>query len=144
MKIARIWSGTWLCLGVCLGASSAMADLAIVVNPASPVTEITADEIADLFLAKATRTAEGVRVIPVDQSEGGASRKQFYERVVKKSPSQLNSYWSRLIFTGKGRPPFAVADDAEVIEFVATNPSMIGYVSTEAVTDQVKVVLTLQ
>lgn len=146
MKIARIWSGIWVCVGACTCVAPAMAhaDLAIVVNPASPIAEMTADEVAELFLAKASRTTEGYRVIPIDQSEGGAARNEFYDRVVKKSPAQLNSYWSRLIFTGKGRPPFAVADDAEVLEFVATNPSMLGYVSVESVNDQVKVVLTIQ
>lgn len=144
MKNARIWSGLWMCMGVCLFHSSAHADLAIVVNPNSPISQISVDEVAELFLAKATRTADGYRVIPIDQSEGGVARNEFYERVVKKSPAQLNSYWSRLIFTGKGRPPFAVTDDAEVMEFVSTNPSMLGYVSAESVNDQVKVVLILQ
>lgn len=141
---SRIWLGLWVCVGLCVHSLPVHADLAIIVNPNSPVAELSVDEVADLFLSKATRTAEGFKVIPIDQSEGGAARREFYERVVKKSPAQLNSYWSRLIFTGKGRPPFAVTDDAEVLEFVATNPSMLGYVAVESVNDQVKVVLIVQ
>lgn len=144
MRISRIGLKALVCMGILSLHEVALADLAIVVNPNSPVSEMTADEVADLFLAKITRTADGVRAIPIDQSEGEPARREFYERVVKKSPSQLNSYWSRLIFTGKGRPPFAVLDDAEVLEFVSTNPSMLGYVSAESVTDQVKVVLIIQ
>lgn len=143
MNNARIGLGILGC-AMLLGYQQAWADLAIVVNPASPIAQLSVDEVTDLFLSKATRTSDGVRVVPIDQSEGGAARREFYEKVVRKSPAQLNSYWSRLIFTGKGRPPFAVMDDAEVIEFVSTNPSMLGYVSAEAVTDQVKVVLTIQ
>lgn len=144
MNIARVGLKWLVCLGVLAQHEVATADIAIIVNPNSPVAEMAADEVVDIFLAKITRTADGVRVIPIDQSEGQPARREFYDRVVRKSPAQLNSYWSRLIFTGKGRPPFAVMDDAEVIEFVSTNPSMLGYVSAESVTDQVKVVLTLQ
>lgn len=148
MKNARIGSAFWRGMAMWVGACAipliARADLAVVVNPNSPISQISVDEVAELFLAKATRTSDGYRVIPIDQSEGGASRNEFYDRVVKKSPAQLNSYWSRLIFTGKGRPPFAVTDDAEVIEFVSTNPSMLGYVSAESVNDQVKVILIIQ
>ncbi len=144
MKIARIVLKVLMFAGLLAQHGPALADLAIVVNPASPIADMTADEVADLFLAKITRTSDGVRVIPIDQSESEASRREFYDQVVRKSPAQLNSYWSRLIFTGKGRPPFAVMDDAEVLEFVATNPSMLGYVQLESVTDQVKVVLTIQ
>lgn len=144
MNISRIWFSLLAYCGLLFYGQSASADLAIVVNPNSPINEMSAEEVADLFLAKASRTAEGVKVIPIDQAESGQSRKEFYERVVKKSPSQLNSYWSRLIFTGKGRPPFAVTDDAEVLELVAANPSMLGYVAIGAVNDQVKVVLIVQ
>jgi hypothetical protein len=122
----------------------ARADVAIVVNPSSPLSSITVGEVADLFLAKADRSSMGLKLIPIDQMEGGSARRDFYDRVVRKSQSQLNSYWSRLIFTGKARPPFAVADDAEVLELVAMNPSMLGYVDAAAVNDRVKVVLVVK
>lgn len=120
------------------------AEVAIVVNPSSPLKSITIEEVADLYLAKADRSFVGLKLIPIDQVEGGGSRRDFYDRVVRKSQSQLNSYWSRLIFTGKARPPFAVSNDAEVLELVAMNPSMLGYVDVAAVNDRVKVVLVVK
>ena len=120
------------------------AEVAIVVNPASPLTSISIDEVADLYLAKADRASTGLKLIPIDQVEGGRSRQDFYDRVVRKSQSQLNSYWSRLIFTGKARPPFAVSNDAEVLDLVAMNPSMLGYVDAAAVNGRVKVVLVVK
>ncbi|CBL46518.1 Hypothetical protein HDN1F_29350 [gamma proteobacterium HdN1] len=124
-------------------APHANADLAVIVHADSPVTALSANEVKEIFLARSLRTSGGVRVVPVDQLEGGMAYAVFYEQVVKKSPAQLNSYWSRLIFTGKGRPPVALADDAEVLEFVSANPGMLGYINAEAVTPQVKVVLTV-
>ena len=127
---------------VTLWSQSAEADLAVVVNADNPTDSVTVEELINVFLGRSRQLAGGTKVIPIDQMEGESARIEFYDKVVKKSPSQLNSYWSRLIFAGKGRPPYAVMNDQEVIEFVSANPSMIGYVDTTAVDDSVKVILT--
>lgn len=128
---------------VTLWSHAAEAELAVIVNVDSPVDDISFEELASVFLGKSRQIADGVKVVPIDQLEGEAARIEFYDKVVKKSPSQLNSYWSRLIFAGKGRPPYAVTDDSEVLEFVSANPSMIGYVDMTAVDESVKVILTI-
>lgn len=129
---------------VALWSHGAEADLAVVVNLDNPSDSITVEEVINVFLGRSRQLAGGTKVIPIDQVEGEAARIEFYDKVVKKSPSQLNSYWSRLIFAGKGRPPYALSNDQEVIEFVSANPSMIGYVDLTAVDDSVKVLLTIQ
>ena len=128
---------------VTLWSHAAEAELAVVVNVDNPVDDISFEELVNVFLGKSRQIADGVKVVPIDQLEGEAARVEFYDKVIRKSPSQLNSYWSRLIFAGKGRPPYAVADDQEVLEFVSANPSMIGYVDMTAVDDSVKVILTI-
>lgn len=128
---------------VTLWSHGAEADLAVVVNAENPTDSITIEELVNVFLGRSRQLAGGTKVIPIDQMEGESARIEFYDKVVKKSPSQLNSYWSRLIFAGKGRPPYAVSNDQEVIEFVSANPSMIGYVDLTAVDDSVKVILTI-
>lgn len=128
---------------VTLWSHAAEAELAVVVNVDNPTDSITFEELINVFLGKSRQLAGGTKVVPLDQIEGEAARIEFYDKVIKKSPSQLNSYWSRLIFAGKGRPPYAVTDDQEVLEFVSANPSMIGYVDMTAVDDSVKVILTI-
>ena len=63
--------------------------------------------------------------------------------MVKKDAAQLNAYWSRLIFTGKGEPPKKVADNTDVLALVAANPNIIGYVDASAVNSTVKVLLRI-
>ena len=60
--------------------------------------------------------------------------------MLNKSGSQLKSYWSKLVFTGKGTPPKVVANDAEVISLISANPNLIGYIDAAAVTGTVKVI----
>ena len=59
-----------------------------------------------------------------------------------KSGSQYKAFWSKLVFTGKGKPPKEMSGDAAVIAAVSANPDAIGYVSASAVTDAVKVIAT--
>ncbi len=130
-------------------ATSASGELAIIVNANNPSGDITVEQVANIFLGKSRRLPDGTKVIPIDQLEGELPRAEFYDKVVQKSQSQLNSYWSRQIFTGKGQPPFAVTSDSEVLEFIAANPNMIGYVDLATVekaanAGEIKVLLTVR
>ena len=116
------------------------AGVAVVVNPSVSVSA-TSDDISKLFLGK-SNNLNGVSLTPIDQEEGSAVKEAFYQSAAKKTPSQLNAYWSRIIFTGKGQPPNAVFDDDEVKEVVAKDPSAIGYIDSGSVDASVKVIST--
>lgn len=129
--------------GFALAASFASAEVVVIVNAASPVSSASAGDIAQIYLGKRSDIG-GNTVVAVDQAEGNASRAVFYDKVVEKNPSQLNAYWSRLIFTGKGSPPRQVGSDAEVADAVADDEEAIGYVDSSAVVEGVKVIYTIR
>ncbi|AUM12210.1 type 2 periplasmic-binding domain-containing protein [Ketobacter alkanivorans] len=149
MKAHRVlWLWSLFFLGI-QSASSASGELAIVVNSSNEISQVSVEDVASIFLGKSRQLPNGTKVIPLDQLEGEGVRLEFYTKVVKKTLPQLNSYWSRLIFTGRGQPPFAVSGDSEVLEFVASNPNMIGYVDVKALQtasnlSNVKVLLMVQ
>ena len=120
----------------------AQAEVAVVVHPSNAAV-LDAGEVAKLFLGKASKFPGGAAATPIDLAEGDASRDEFHAKVTSKDAGQLKSYWSRLVFTGKGQPPRTVASDADVISAVAADPTAIGYVDSSAVTGDVKVVLTV-
>lgn len=124
-----------------LGSGAAHAEVAVIVNKDVAVSSITLDVAANIFLGKVDTLPNGTKMVPIDQEDGKSVRTEFYTKVVKKDAAQLNAYWSRLIFTGKGEPPKKVADNAEVIALVAANPNIIGYVDAAAVNGSVKVLL---
>lgn len=127
-------------LPLCL-SGLAYAEVAVIVNPSAGVDAASKEEIARLFLGKTTNI-KGVALTAVDQAEGNATRNAFYQKVADKTASQLNAYWSRLIFTGKGQPPEPVADDSEVLQSVSEDAGTIGYVDASAVNGTVKVIFT--
>ncbi len=112
------------------------AEVAVIINPGASATPSQAD-VANIFLGK-DKSLKGV-----DQKDWNPTKEKFYAGVASKNEAQLKSYWSGLVFTGKGQPLPSVAGDAEVVAKVAAEADAIGYVDKAAVTDQVKVLLTL-
>ena len=140
--LKQIWAALLL-LVLCAGFVPAHAALAIIVHPSNSLSGISADEAADIYLAKAGVFANGKRAIPVDQSANSPMRKKFYSAVIKKDDSTLKVYWSKLLFTGKANPPREIGDDAAVKSWVASNPDAIGYVDGKFVDSSVKVLLII-
>jgi len=127
------------CFASLFSAQAVFAEVAVIVNPAngSAVDQTSASRI---YLGKMKSFDNGTAVSPVSQAEGSAVTQEFNDKVLKKSASQLKAYWSKLVFTGKGTPPKALANDAAVIAHVASTPGGIGYVDAGAVDGSVKVV----
>jgi ABC-type phosphate transport system substrate-binding protein len=119
----------------------ALADAVVVVSAKSPVKSLTANQVLDIFLGRSARFPSGSRAVPIDQQEGAAARNDFYTKLSGKSGAQLKAYWSKIIFTGRGQPPTAVADGYEVKRTLAANPAAIGYIDRSLVDDSVIVVL---
>src|SRR5437016_2323471 len=118
-------------------AHFAMAETVVIVAASSPVTALSADQTADLFLGRASSFPSGGAATPVDQPDGSV-RDDFYTRVAKKSGAQVKAYWAKLVFTGKGQPPKHAENSADVRSMVAANPAAIGYVDKSAVDGSVK------
>lgn len=120
-------------------AQLSYAGVAVVVGAGSPLASAPAADVVKIFLGK-KKDLGGNPVVPIDQAEGTGARSEFYTNVVKKSEAQLKSYWSRLIFTGKGQAPQVVGGDADVKGMVASNPNLVGYIDAGAVDGSVKVI----
>ena len=118
--------------------------IVVIVNPASGVDKLTRDEVIDIFLGRYRKLPSGRVALPIDVTEQGAERAQFYQLLVKKSPAEMSSYWARLVFSGTSSPPFQVSDSKTALELVQSNPNAIAYVDRAAVTSKVKVVLEIK
>lgn len=124
---------------VTLLSGGAVADIAVVVNPANS-NAVSADDLNRLFLGRASSFADGSKATPLNMAEGTPARDEFDSKVLSRSAAQLKAYWSKLVFTGKGTPPKELADDAAIKAAVAADSSAIGYISSSSVDASVKVV----
>lgn len=115
------------------------AGVAVIVHP-SNASSFDDSTIKRIFTGKEKSFSNGNKAIPIGQEAGSAATEEFNSKVLNKSSAQLKAYWSKLIFTGKGTPPKEASNDAEVLQTVSGNPDTIGFVSSSAVTGDVKVV----
>lgn len=120
---------------------AAHAGLAIIAHPSNPTTGITSDEAARIFLGKTRVLSSGQPVTPVDQSRSSPARSKFYHSVVQMDDRAVTTYWSKLLFTGKGQPPKELGGDEDVKEWVSKNPDGLGYVDGKVLDRSVKVLL---
>lgn len=124
-----------------LGSTVAKADVVAVVSAKSAITSLSKNQVVDIFLGKTSRFPDGQEAIPIDQEEGSSAREQFYATYAGKSPAQLKAYWSKIIFTGRGKPPKAVSSSTEARKLISANPQLISYIERSAVDSSVKVLV---
>ena len=125
-------------------AQAASAQVAVIVNPKSPMASMTPEQAAAIFLGKSSTLPSGQTAVPADLPESDKARDIFYSKAAGKSPSQVKATWARLTFSGKATPPKEVPTAADVKKHVAANPDAIGYIEKSAVDSTVKVVLTVE
>lgn len=133
-------------LSVCaltLAAAGANAEVVVIVNPKNPAANLSAEQVAALYLGNSSTFPDGGAAALADQPESAAVRGTFYEKATGRSAAQAKATWARLTFTGKGTPPKELKTDADVKAFVASDPKAIGYVDSSAVDGSVKAVLKL-
>lgn len=137
-------AGLWLSGGVhsILAADQHLAEtqVVIVVSADNPTTMLSRQEIENIFLGRSAQYPDGRRAVPVDQSPDSSVRQAFSSHWLERTPAQIRAHWAKIIFTGRGRPPVDVADDAAVKSVIASNPHAIGYIHPDHVDDRVSVV----
>jgi ABC-type phosphate transport system substrate-binding protein len=121
--------------------SIAYADVVVVVSSKSSVSELSKDQVADLYLGKSQELGGGAAAL--FDLPNGALKDTFYDKATGRSLAQVKATWSKLLFNGKGLPPKEVASPADLKKAISANPNAIGYMDGGAVDSSVKVVLKL-
>lgn len=118
-------------------ACSALADIAVIVNPKNPAASMGAADVANIYLGKVSG------LTTVDLPEGSPIRDAFYQKVTNKNAVQVKSIWARLVFTGAAFPPKQAASAEEVKKIVSGDAKAIGYIDKSAIDDSVKAILVV-
>ena len=139
VRLALAASGLALVSAPAAAQSAQPTRYKVIVNASNPVKSLSRTQLAAMFLKKVEAWETGALVVPIDQPERAPVRREFSVDVIGKPPSAVKSYWNQLIFSGRSIPPAERLSDADVINFVKSTPSAVGYVSASAPTKGVKV-----
>lgn len=114
--------------------------LVVVVNQASGVDTLTKKEVVDIFMGRYNRFPNGQVAYPVDLPSGSSGKSHFYMQLVNQSERKIQSYWSRLLFSGRAKPPEASASLPDVVNYVESNEEAIAYLPRTLITPEMKIV----
>ena len=120
------------------------ADFYLVVQASNPQQSLTKKEAVNLFMGKSRAFSNGDFALVFDLPRDDPERANFYKALTGLNQSQINSYWSRLMFSGQSMPPQSLPNEKEMLDIVKRNPSGLGWVRQEPSDSLVKVVLVLK
>ena len=130
-----------ICLTLIGFSFSSYAGVVVIVHSSNGAA-LDQGSISKIYLGKSSKFPGGGKVVPIALKADSAATGEFNSKVLGRDAAQLKAYWSKLVFTGKGVPPKEMGSDQEVIDLIASNPNMIGFVSDGADTSSVKVAAT--
>ena len=137
--IARLSLIVSYCLLLCVLSVSIQAAAAteaksfvVVSHIDSSIPVLTSQQLKGIFLGK-RQEVHGLLVQPLDMEQWQGVKQAFYTQLVRKNASQLNAYWARKLFTGRGKPPRAFADSRALYHYLRKNKDAIAYMSPQDV-----------
>jgi phosphate transport system substrate-binding protein len=141
----------WLATGLADPARARSADqeqpanhesrsLAIVVNTANPVDNLSMAELRKVFLGERSHWPNGRRITLVMMDPGQAERIALIREVCQMSESDFNKHFLHGLFTGEVFvSPKTLSSPVGVRKFIFNVPGAIGYVRLSDVDSTVKV-----
>jgi len=122
---------------------AAAESIVVVANPASGVTTLSRNEVINIFLGSFRQLPTGRVASPVDLPVGHPVRAEFYRRLVGKSPAEINTYWARLVFSARTRPPIQAERLQDALSLVQGSETAITYLERSQVKGPLRVVFEL-
>lgn len=114
------------------GAAAAQTapDFRVIAHPGVKGGKVPRETLAEIFLKRTVRWADGVPIEPVERSLTSPLRAAFSRKVLGRSTTEVQVYWSKAMRDGV-RPPIVKGSDEDVIAFVSSTSGAIGYVAAD-------------
>ncbi|HEV2619030.1 MAG TPA: hypothetical protein VGU23_03735 [Acidobacteriaceae bacterium] len=100
--------------------------------------EVSKSDLKDIF-SGASSTVGGTHVTPV-LLKAGPANEEFLSAYVGKSDLAFRMGWRSLVFSGQATMPRSFDNEAALVDYIAHNPGMIGYIGKGTPHEGVKVI----
>lgn len=118
----------------------AAADVAIVVHPENPETNLAADELGRILRQEQRRWKSGGPIYLVFRSSGSPPRDVVLRRVFRMNDLELKQLWLGKLYRGEiASFPRVVDSDVAVRRLVGQAPRALGFLDASAADGSVKV-----
>ena len=146
--IKGVVSIAWLLLGICTVVQHSLAaqtqrgtDIAVVVNPETPVTELSLAEVRKVFLGERQYWNAKLPVVLLIRAPVARERDVVLRLIYQMSEMQFKQYWIAKIFRAESASaPKVVYSNDMANELVTALPGAIAFVDSHDVRPGTKVV----
>lgn len=117
-------------------------DIAIIVNQYN-FESLSRKDVTNILMGRLTRypiDKSSIRVVML--SDLGVT--EDVASYLDTNTQGYGSTWSKLVFTGKVKPPIYTDNPNRVVDYVVSNETAIGYVPMKYVTNDVRIVLVIK
>lgn len=130
-----------LTLCLCMAtASPALSEIVLVSANDGAIAHISREEAEQLYLGRLSALRDGTPVRLLDLAPG-PTRNVFYQQLIGKNPTQTRAYWSRIVFTGRARPPREVAGPEELRNALSQDLNLVGYLPVDELSTGLRILL---
>lgn len=117
--------------------------IAVIVGQKSFLTQISMDDLRELYLRRRRLWPDGRRAITINLPADHPVRERFSRTILGRSTQDLVAYWDARYFEGI-TPPTVLTSPAAVRAYLAVEPAAIGYVPVAEVDDTCRTLLVLR
>ncbi len=122
-----------------MSCNFAQSDCLLIGNSSVTETSISKGDVKRIFLGKMKKWANDTKIHPVTLKSGPV-HEAFVKKYINKSPSTFSTFWRRAIVSGTGIPPKSFKTEREVVKYITGTEGAVGYISSDTIHDDVKVI----
>lgn len=123
-----------------LAATAAAEDIAVIVHPDVPVTELSTTELRKIMLGDRQFWPGGQRVALIVQAPVADERTILLQKIYEMSEAQYRQYWIAKVFRAEATDgPRVVVSNERIVELVGAIPGAIAFVSANDVPTGVRI-----
>lgn len=112
----------------------AQSQVSVIVNKNVPEKNLEASKVANIYTLTTKKWSNGSEIKIADNSS--AAKTKFFG-FINKAEGALKKDWLKAKLSEGADVPKTFGSDAEVLDFVASTPGAVGFVSSSSVTDKV-------
>lgn len=110
-----------------------------VINANNQQTTISRNGLSAIFKMRLTLWNDGTPVTVYVLPDDHRLHREFSKKILHVFPHQLRRIWNNAVFSGSGQAPIMLTSQDEMIEKVANTPGAIGFISTNNINDNIKI-----
>ena len=118
------------------------SQVAVIAHISVPVDTISKSELVDLYTKDIKFWSDKIPVVIFDLKPKTDVKKSFYD-FIGKSSSRMKSIWMKKKLSGEGDPPKSYLTEEDILKNIVSTPGSIGYISSDKVTNNIKVLAIL-